>query len=433
MFQNDDHLARATVMLALTTTEQLLHKIGNQIQTAVEELENYNNTINHLASANSAASLNVNPDGSPHTFRTAVHGAERDSWKNAEDIEISRLLDTTTMHAIHLEEQPLDRRSDTTYYNPKPKEKYDDDMNKVYRIRGTAGGDRINYDGPKKANTAALSTVKLLLQSVVSGNANFMTLDIKDFYLNTLLPRSEYLRIPLKFLSNTILEKYNLQKFIHNCSILFEVTKSMYGLPHAGRISQDGLIERLASHGYMQTGTTCLCRHATNSVTFTLVVDDFGVKYMREADAYDLIHCLQLYYEITIKKIPTKYLGLTIAVDKKAREVRMSAPGMIAKALKQFAPFSTAPFAVYVPPRFRSAAQKPATPDISPLLTADEHHRLQCLLAGVLLYYCLAIASTGLPAVTAIESALAHATQLTQRAADRLLAYFRNYPDNILV
>jgi hypothetical protein len=70
-------------------------------------------------------------------------------------------------------------------------------MNKVYRIRGTAGGDRINYDGSTKANTAALSTVKLLLQSVVSDNANFMTLDIKDFYLNTLLPRSEYLRIPL--------------------------------------------------------------------------------------------------------------------------------------------------------------------------------------------------------------------------------------------
>jgi hypothetical protein len=73
-----------------------------------------------------------------------------------------------------------------------------------------------------------------------------------------------------------------------------------------------------------------------------------------------------------------------------------------------------------VPPRFGSAAQKPDDPDISPLLTVDEHHRLQCL-AGVLLYYCLAI-----------ESALAHATQLTQHAADRLLAYFRNYPDNIL-
>ena len=49
-------------------------------------------------------------------------------------------------------------------------------MHKVYRIRGTAGGDRINYDDdPTKANTAALSTVKILLQSVVSNNASFMT------------------------------------------------------------------------------------------------------------------------------------------------------------------------------------------------------------------------------------------------------------------
>jgi hypothetical protein len=78
------------------------------------------------------------------------------------------------MQAIHLEEQPLDRCSDITFYNPKPKEKYDDDMNKVYRIQVTAGGVHINYDGPTKANTVALSTIKLLLQSVVSDNANFM-------------------------------------------------------------------------------------------------------------------------------------------------------------------------------------------------------------------------------------------------------------------
>ena len=66
-------------------------------------------------------------------------------------------------------------------------------MIKVYRICGTAGGDRINFDGPTKANTAALSTVKILLQSVVSDNAYFMTLDIKDFYLMTPLPRPEYI------------------------------------------------------------------------------------------------------------------------------------------------------------------------------------------------------------------------------------------------
>jgi hypothetical protein len=90
--------------------------------------------------------------------------------------------------------------------------------------------------------------------------------------------------------------------------------------------------------------------------------------------------------------------------------------------------------ATYQPPRFCAAAHTPDSPDNSPPLTADEHYNLQQL-GGVLLYYCLTTIDSlvGLPAVTAIESALATATQLTQRASDRLLAYFRNYPDNLLV
>ena len=119
-------------------------------------------------SANAARPLNVNPDGSPLTYCTATHdGADSADWLKAEHTEWNRLLETKPCHAIHLHQQTLDRRGDTTYYNPKPKEKYDDDINKIYRIRGTTGGDRINYDGPTKANTAPLSTVKIPLQSVV--------------------------------------------------------------------------------------------------------------------------------------------------------------------------------------------------------------------------------------------------------------------------
>jgi hypothetical protein len=106
-----------------------------------------------------------------------------------------------------------------------------------------------------------------------------MTLDVKDFYLMTPLPRPEYIRIPLKFLSPKIINQHSLQPFVHNNSILFEVTKSMYGLPHAGKIAQDVLIGRLVKHGYLQSGTTCLFRHVTNGVAFTLVVDDFAVKF----------------------------------------------------------------------------------------------------------------------------------------------------------
>ena len=191
----------------------------------------------------------------------------------------------------------------------------------------------------------------------VSENANFTTLDIKDFYLMTPLPRSEYIRIPQKFLSAQILTKHSLHPFLFNNSVLFEeVSKSMYGLPHAGTIAQDSLVARLATQGYLQTGTTCLFRHVNNGVAFILAVDDFGAKFQDSVGADDLIRCLQLYYTLTIKKDATKYLGLTIiAVDKVAREVRMSAPGVIAKALQRFAPDSTSVArspAIYQPPRF---------------------------------------------------------------------------------
>ncbi len=64
------------------------------------------------------------------------------------------------------------------------------------RVRGTIGGDRVDYPGPVAASTADLTTIKLLLNSlVVSDDAEWMSADITDFYLGTPLPRKEYMRI----------------------------------------------------------------------------------------------------------------------------------------------------------------------------------------------------------------------------------------------
>ena len=306
---------------------------------------------------------------------------------------------------------------------------------KLYRIRGTAGGDKINYDGPTKANTAAMPTVKILVQSVVSDNARWMTLDITDFYLMTWLPRPEYLRIPLKFLSPKVLARHALTPYIHNNSVPFEVVRSMYGLPHAGKIAQDILLQRLALHDYIQTDNPCLFRHCTNGVAFTLVVDDFGVKFAHQAAADHLICCLRKYYTLKVNMNPTHYLGLQIDFDHTAREVTLSLPDCIPKALAQFTPHSTdtakSP-AIYYAPRYGSDNQRPLDLDDSPLLTEEERHTLQQI-TGVLLYYCLAVDLTGLPAVTAIASALSSASHLTRKATHRLLAYFRHYPNNALV
>ena len=134
--------------------------------------------------------------------------------------------DTYTIRAIYAHEQPIERKGESTYYNPQVKEKAAIDGSTTYRVRGTIGGDRILYPRPTTARTAAMPLVKLLIQSVVSDNKWFITLDIKDFLLAP-LDRSEYLRISSKFLPSQIIMDNNLQPYLKKGSILFEVNKGM--------------------------------------------------------------------------------------------------------------------------------------------------------------------------------------------------------------
>ena len=66
------------------------------------------------------------------------------------------------------------------------------------RFRLTVGGNHINYPSDCGTPTADVLTVKLLLNSVISAKgANFMSIVIKNFYLNTPMSRYEYLRMKI--------------------------------------------------------------------------------------------------------------------------------------------------------------------------------------------------------------------------------------------
>ena len=274
--------------------------------------------------------------GHPLKYQSAKSEPNTVQWQQAEGEEIQRLLDTATIKAIHPANQPIERRGKSTYYNPQVKEKSVDGAT-TYRVRGTVRGDRINYPGPTTARTAAMPLVKLLLQSIVSDYSRFLTLDIKGFYLNTPLDRPEFLRISSKFLPHYIVAQNSLQQYLHNGSILFEVNKGMYGLPQAGLLAQNRLIEHLAAHGYHQTTTTCLFRHVDNGTDFILVVDDFGVKYATKEGVLHLIDTLQKLYVITIDWTGSKYLGFTIILNYNDQYVDVSMPGYIDKVLQRFA------------------------------------------------------------------------------------------------
>eukprot|EP00804_Cyclotella_cryptica_P006250 CCRYP_010108-RA/>CCRYP_010108-RA protein AED:0.40 eAED:0.40 QI:0/-1/0/1/-1/1/1/0/258 len=207
----------------------------------------------------------------------------RDTWQNAYGKELGRLAQglpgivkgTDTIAFIQQSHGPQDRWKDVTYgrivANFRP-EKED-----PYRIRLTVGGNRINYPGDCGTPTADMITVKILLNSVISTlNAKFMTIDIKDFYLNTPMARPEYMRLKLANIPAAIIDLYKLRDIAQDGYVFVRIQKGMYGLPQAGIIAQQLLEQRLQANGYHQSKLNPgFWTHDMRPICFALCVDDF--------------------------------------------------------------------------------------------------------------------------------------------------------------
>ena len=78
-----------------------------------------------------------------------------------------------------------------------------------------------------------------------------------------------------------------------------ETQKGMYGLPEAGKIANDKAKLHLANFGYKpELITPGLWRHQTCPLQFSLVVDDFLVKYECQEDITHILGSLKTSYNI---------------------------------------------------------------------------------------------------------------------------------------
>ena len=181
-------------------------------------------------------------------------------------------------------------------------------------MRWTCGGDQIDYPFDVSTKTADLTTAKLLFNSVISTpDGRFMSIDLKDFYLGTPMDRYEYMRVPIWMLPAAIIEQNKLEPLFTNGFVYVEIHRGMYGLPQAGRLANDQLVTKLAQHGYEPCPLTHgLWRHTTRNTIFSLVVDDFGVRYSTRADAEHLIAALKENYKVSLDWTGERYCGLTL-------------------------------------------------------------------------------------------------------------------------
>lgn len=414
-------------------------RAGKRVRHKPARYANCTRTIHHHA----LTALSMDADGARLRYETAIKGPDGARWEEGSTRELERLVtDTKTGEWIHLKEVPQGRT--ISYYNPQLSEKRRPEADFPggieYRVRGTYGGNRNDFTGLTIAETADIPTVKILLNAVVSDpKANWLTTDISDFYLGTPMDRPEYMRVPTKYIPAATMKKHNLHSLVHNGGVIMKLNKGIYGLKQAGRLAQQRLIKHLAAHGYTQTkNSTCLFKHATNGTVFTLVVDDFGVKYYNKADAQHLLDTLEKLYRIKTNWTGDHYIGFDIRFDtcinSQLRTVALSMPRYLPNALKRFKIGPHRPVhnpIDYHPGKF-NAIQTPTPLDPSPPCTAAETKRIQRII-GVLLYYDRAIDATFATAVSKVSSAQANATQNVLAAAERLLEYAATHPTAELV
>jgi hypothetical protein len=262
-------------------------------------------------------------------------------WKRGFGNEVGRLFQgirdipgTDTFFFVELTNIPKDRQ--ITYgkivcdYKPHKIEKE--------RVRLTVGGDRLDYSGDVATSTADITTFKILINSTLStADAAMMMMDIKNYYLGTPLPHFQYMKMLLARFPEDIVDKYNLGALAVDGWVYIEIRKGMYVLKQAGLLSNQLLQTRLAPFGYYPARhTPGLWLHKTRPVAFSLVVDDFAVKYVGKQHTDHLRNALLKIYELTTDWAAKVYSGMTLKWDYKNRTCDISMPGYVSNVLTKF-------------------------------------------------------------------------------------------------
>ncbi len=304
--------------------------------------------------------------------------------------------------------------------------------------RFTVGGDRINYPDDCGTLTADMILIKILVNSILSTpNAKCIMIDITDFYLQTPMERVEYMRLKISDIPEEVIQHYNLMSLVTQDEYVYcEITRGMYGLLQSGIIAQELLEKRLEEYGYHQSKIiNGFWKHKTRPTCFTLVVDNFTVKYVSDEDAEHLINAIKKYYPMRVDKEATKYISLTIEYDYKNCKAHIYMPGYLQKALIRFKhetpdKIQNSPHPHMIP-QYGEKTQYTEEKDVSPPLSKEETKFVQAI-ARNLLYYARAVDTTILMALSLIATKQANLTQETMKRVKQLLDYCATQEDGII-
>jgi hypothetical protein len=134
-----------------------------------------------------------------------------------------------------------------------------------------------------------------------------------------------------------IIQKYNLNALAVDGWVYIEIQKGMYGLKQAGLLDNQLRQTRLVPFGYYPARhTPGLWLHKTRPISFTLVVDDFAVKYVVKHHEDHLWNALLRTSELTTDWTATVYSDMTLRWDYDTRTCDISMHGYVSNILSKF-------------------------------------------------------------------------------------------------
>jgi hypothetical protein len=281
-------------------------------------------------------------------------------------------------------------------------------------------------------------TVKIHLNSVVfTKGARYCKIDLKDFYVNTPLACLEFMRMKLADLPKEFARIYKLHNLANtNKYISIKIQKRMYVLPQGGIVVQELLKKRLNKHGYCQSPITPgLWRHNFCLISFTLCIDDFGIKYIGRENVKHLSSILKEHYKCSQDWSGARYLGINIYWDYINKNVHVSMLNYVPEALIRFqqAPPAKPQHQPYphVKPRCSATKQYAETIDTTPPLSKEDKKFVQDVV-GTFLYYAQCVDSTMLSALGSIATQQANPTKNTMIKVKQFLDYASTHPNAIV-
>ena len=207
-----------------------------------------------------------------------------------------------------------------------------------HRRRLTVGGNFSCYSGDSSTPTSDITTAKLIINSTISTpGVMYMCCDIKCFYLEITLSRYEYIKIKIDIQTEEIILEYNLVNLSHNGYEYYDICKGMHGLPKEGILSNQQLVRKLETKGYSPCKQTLgLWRHKWRPIAFSLVVENFGVKYVDKKHVKHLINTTQENYQVSTEWEGKRYCGIIIKWNHQKHVFDLSMPSYTQATLHKF-------------------------------------------------------------------------------------------------